>query len=233
MWLRSILFAAAFTLAATAQAQDIRREIFPPPQGRGAIVVVVSGFSGVGPYREFSARLAQAGYYTVLMHGTDLFDMFNPRSEQPAANLKKVLADTQSAPQALAGKAALVGLSLGGAGVLLHGAPLREQVAAVVTFYPAINRLGMDELALAQKVQVPALVLAAEKDEQDNCCKIESMRALAAAAKAAPLELVVYPEAGHGFNVKLPQFVHREADAADALGRTLAFLAKLHPAGGP
>lgn len=229
MRLRSILLAAAFTVAA-AQAQDIKREVFAPAKGKGPIVVVASGFSGPAAYRDLSSQLAAAGYYTVLMNGNDLFDMFNPRSEQPAANLKKVIADAQAAPEAVRGKVALVGLSLGGGAVLLHGAPLREQVAAVVAYYPAINRLAMEESALAQRVQVPTLVLAAGRDEQNNCCRIESMRALAAAAKAAPLELVEYAEAGHGFNLQLPPFVHRQSDAADAWGRTLGFLGRLHPA---
>ena len=44
--------------------------------------------------------------------------------------MRKVIVESQSAPQALPGRVALVGLSLGGAGVLLHGAAMQERVSA-------------------------------------------------------------------------------------------------------
>jgi len=58
------------------------------------------------------------------------------------------------------------------------------------------------------------------------------MRALAAAPKAEPFELVVYPNASHGFNLHDPRFVYSAQAAADAWARTVAFLNRLHPPGG-
>lgn len=225
----ALLCVMLVVVGAAAQTPEPRREVFVPPGGSGAIVVVVSGASGTKAYRDFSAQMAARGYYTVLMEGRDVFDLFEPRSDRGESNLAKVIAESQSAPQALPGKVALVGFSLGGAGALLRSGRLSERISAVVAYYPAINRLVIEEADLAARLKSPTLVLAAGKDEQDNCCKVESMRALESAPKTGPFELVVYPEAGHGFNLQLPPFVHRVADAEDAFARTLAFLSKLHP----
>ena len=222
-----VVFAALILGGAAAHAQEPKRESFPPGFGKGAIVVVVSGASGMALYRDFSSKLADLGYHTVLVDGNDVIF-----GRTGAANLQTVIADSQAAPQAIPGKVALVGLSMGGAGVLLHGAPLKDQVSAVVAYYPAITRLGSDMTPLAAKLQTPVLLLAGEQDRYAGCCLIESMRALAAAPKAAPFELVVYPNASHGFNLNDPRFVYSAQDAPDAWARTTAFLNRLHPPGG-
>jgi dipeptidyl aminopeptidase/acylaminoacyl peptidase len=214
----SVLFAALITGSAAAQPQELKREIFPPPLGKGAIVVVASGAGGTASFSEFSSKLSELGYYTVLVDGNDVIR---------AATLRSVIVESQSAPQAIPGKVALVGFSLGGAAVLLHSAALKDQVSAVVAFYPAIDWLVSDITSLAAKLQTPVLLFAGEKDD---FCKIESTRALDAAPKAVPFELVVYPNAGHRFNLK--GFDYRAQDADDAWARTAAFLKRLHPSGG-
>jgi carboxymethylenebutenolidase len=55
------------------------------------------------------------------------------------------------------------------------------------------------------------------------------MRELAKAPKTVPFELVEYPEAHHGFNIKSLPFAYRPEDAADSWKRTVAFLNRLHP----
>jgi dienelactone hydrolase len=148
-------------------------------------------------------------------------------------NLQSVIADSQSAPQAVPGKVALVGFSLGGLGVLLHGAPLKDQVSAVVAYYPGITMLGSDMTPLAASLQTPVLLLAGEQDRYYDCCLIESMRALAAAPKTVPFELVEYPNAGHAFNLTgSSSFTYCAEEAADAWARTVSFLKRLHPPGG-
>jgi carboxymethylenebutenolidase len=208
---------------AQVQAQELKGEVFPPTSGRGAIVVVVSGASGTPLYRDFSSKLAKLGYYTVLLEGRGV--VIDPPG---AGNLRAAIAKSQSAPQAIPGKVALVGLSMGGAAVLLHGAPLKDQVSAVVAYYPAITLFAPDATALAAKLQAPVLLFAGAQDQQ-GCCMIETMRALAAAPKTVPFELVVYPEAGHGFNLHAPQFVYRSQDADDAWSKAVAFLDRWHP----
>jgi dienelactone hydrolase len=212
---------------APVQAQELKGEVFPPASGKGAIVIVVSGASGTPLYRDFSSKLANLGYYTVLTNGRAL--IMGPAG---AGNLQSAIAGAQSAPQAIPGKVALVGLSMGGAAALLHGAPLKDRVSAVVAYYPAITLFAPDVTALAAKLQAPVLLFAGEQDRNQGCCLIQTMRALAAAPKTVPFELVVYPDAGHGFNLHAPQFVYRAQDADDAWAKTVAFLDRWHPSRG-
>jgi len=222
--------AAALAIGtAAAQPQEPKREVFLPAKEKGAIVVVLSGFSGPDWYRGFSSRLAELGYYVVLIDGKVVpIRPTDTRGQDGAANLRKVISEAQSAERAVAGKVALVGLSFGGGGVLLHGAPLTDQVSAVVAYYPMITHMGHDMKPLASKLLVPVLVLAGERDSFKDCCLAESMRALAAAAKAREFELVMYPEANHAFNLSGSR-MYREQDATNAWERTAAFLSRHHP----
>jgi len=226
----SLMLIALVFLHGPAMAQEPKREIFLPAAGKGAVVIVVSGISGPALYKDYSAKLAGLGYYTVLVDGNDiLVRTQDGRGSTGAENLRKIIADAQTAPQASGRKVALVGFSLGGGGVLLHGAPLMDLVSAVVAYYPAITSMGPDMVPLASRIRVPVLLLSGEQDRYFNCCLIESMRALASAAKAnhAVFELVAYPGANHGFNLNVP--THRADDANDAWGKTISFLRRLHP----
>ena len=231
---RLLAWGAAILAATAALAQSPlpSREVFAPPQGRGAVVVVVSGASGTAYYRDTASRLAALGYFVVLVEGTQLYKRYPPAGFDGAGVLQSLLDDASAAPHAVPGKAALVGFSLGGAGVLVHGAPLKDRVAAVVAYYPAITPLGPDMRGLADRLQVPVLLIAGEQDRYTDCCLAESMRALAAAPKAAPFELVTYPSAGHGFNLEDTQFAFVPQDAADAWARATAYLQRLHPPSG-
>lgn len=62
-----------------------------------------------------------------------------------------------------------------------------------------------------------------------DCCKIETMRALAAAPKSVPFELVEYADANHGFNLRASAFGYLAEAADDAWARTVAFLGRIHP----
>lgn len=191
---------------------------------------MASGYTGPGMYRDFCSRLAGLGYYTVLMDGKDLFDpgslgLIVPGKE----NLQTVIAESKASPQAIPGKVSLVGFSVGGAGVLAYGAKLKDQVSAVVAYYPAITTMGRDMKTFAAALQTPVLLFAGEKDMYYNCCLIESMRELAEAPKTVPFELVAYPQAHHGFNIKSVPLAYRPEDDADSWARTVAFLGRLHP----
>jgi dienelactone hydrolase len=228
------IFIAIFA-GCSPESQGPQYEIFDPAGGKGAIVVVVSGYSGTKYFRDFSSKLAELGYYTVLMDGKDLIDPGRIGLIVPGAeNLQTVIADSKSSSQAIPGKVALVGLSIGGAGVLRYGANLKDQVSAVVAYYPAITTTGWDMRTFAAGLQTPVLLLAGEQDHYENCCLIESMRELAMAPKTVPFEYVEYPNAGHCFNldISIPPYPPRPRDAAEAWARTVAFLGRLHPPGG-
>lgn len=225
----SALLAVLCLSAAVAQSKELTREIYTPPAGKGPAVVVVSGTSGTAAYREYSSKLAETGYYVVLIDGNDVLIRPNDaRSQDGAANLRKIIMEAQSAEKAVSGKVALVGFSRGGGGVLRHGAPLKDHVAAVVAYYPSITEMGPNMEPLASQMQTPVLVLAGGQDTFRGCCLVESMRALAAAPKTVPFELIVYPEANHGFNLTFFPY-YRAQDAADAWRRTTEFLKKYHP----
>jgi hypothetical protein len=230
---RYVFFAVAIFIGCSSESQGPHGEIFPPADGKGAIVIVASGYSGTGFYRDFSSKLAGLGYFTVLLDGKDLIDPGNLGLIVPGAeNLQRVIADSKSSPQAIAGKVCLVGFSIGGAGVLRYGANLKDQVSAVVAYYPAITTTGWDLKTFAAGLRTPVLLLAGEQDHYENCCLIESMRELAEAPKTVPFEYVEYPNAGHCFNLNIPLFTYRPQDTADAWARTVAFLNRFHPPGG-
>lgn len=214
-----------------AHAQTPAMETFAPSGNRGPIVVIASGSSGTGLYREFSATLAARGYYVVLVDGKEIsIRPHVPSGKDGAANLLQVLAAAGSADKAIPGKAALIGFSIGGIGVLAYGAPLKEPVSAVVLFYPALTFVGSDLQPMASAMQVPTLVFAGGADRFSNCCLLETMHALEAAPKSVLFELTVYPEAGHGFNLHAPApLVFRQQDADDAWARMLAFLDRYQP----
>jgi dienelactone hydrolase len=80
------------------------------------------------------------------------------------------------------------------------------------------------------------LVLADGVDRYRNCCVIESMQAMEVGAKAngSRFELVTYPEASHGFNLKIgasgePMGDYRPEDDRDAWGRTVEMLKQYQP----
>jgi dienelactone hydrolase len=201
-------------IAAPAQTE------YPPPSGKGRIVIVLSGAGGPRHFRDVSAELAKLGYYTVLVDGKDI-PGWNADDD---LTLGAAIRRAQHSAHALPGKAAVIGFSLGGGGALINATRLPDLVAAVVAWYPATYYLTDDESYVAQ-IKVPTLILAGGQDRYGNCCMIGTMRSLAAVARkqGKPLDLVVYPEADHGFNLPvLPTY--RPDDAADGLRRTAAVL---------
>ena len=207
------------------------REIFlpPPPQTPAPAVVVVAGSDGSWAYRSFAARLAKAGYYTVLVGGWDIAAGWGLQGDG-ARYLAPVIAAAVSDRRALPGKAALVGFSIGGLIGLRFSGELADQLSAVVAYYPALALMGNDMKPLARRLGVPALVLAGAKDRYLDCCPISMMRSLESAARAEgkPFELMVYPDAQHAFNLPAYTSLYRKEDAEDAWQRTLAFLKEHH-----
>ncbi len=195
---------------------------YEPPNGKGRVVVVVSGQSGLGSYRDVAKDLAEQGYYAVLVDGND----FWTKRGNGEALLKGVITKAQQSPHALPGKVAVVGFSLGGASSLTYATRMPELVSAVVVYYPATYYIT-DAPDFVSKIKVPTLIFAGGHDTYKNCCVIETARKLADAAKASeskvPLEVVEYPDAGHGFSIKFAK-EWRADDAADAFRRTLDHL---------
>ncbi|MCK6421357.1 MAG: dienelactone hydrolase family protein [Aquabacterium sp.] len=217
-----LAIAAMGLSAGLASAQSM--EVFSPQSGSAPGVILISGISGTALYQDYARAVADLGYTAALVSGRDV----SPRTGGPADNLRNIVATLRRDSRVKPGKLAVVGFSLGGGGALLHASGQSETFSAVVAYYPAISNLP-NITEIAKRVGVPTLILSGEKDRYNNCCLIESMREFEAAARTVGLlvELHTYPEADHGFNLKVPTF--RAHDAADAWSRVQEFLRKHHP----
>ena len=215
----SALLALA-VLAAHADDGPAQKE-YVPKGGAGRVVVVISGQTGASNYTSISRDFADAGYYTVLVDGNDLWI----KGGGGNALLQGVIARAQASPHAVAGKVGVVGFSLGGAAALTYAARLPDQVATVVVMYPLTSFI-QNPADFVGKIKVPVLMLAGTADTYKNCCTIETARALADAAKrnpdVAPLfALHEYEGADHGFNMNTS---HQRALVSDSRDRAIAQL---------
>jgi len=215
--------ATAAGVSTDASAEGPAQTAYVPAKATGPAVIVISGQGGPVRYQTYAAELARVGYYSVLLDGNDILT----RTQDGAANLKKAIERAQKSPSALAGKVAVVGFSLGGGAALRHAARMPEVVSVVVAYYPS-TRAFTDMPAFVKAFRVPVLVLAGARDQYKDCCLIDSMHAMAAVAKenALQFELVVYPQADHGFNLQDSR-LYRGGDERDAWRRTLDML-RLH-----
>jgi dienelactone hydrolase len=203
---------------------------FYPANGKGRVVVVVSGHTGPGNYAYYAKEIAAQGYYAVLVNGNDFWR--KDLGERGRELLRGVVARAEQSPHALPGKAAVIGFSQGGGATLTWATRMSESVSAVVTYYPdtrSINNPG----AFVSKMNVPTLMFAGVLDTYKDCCVIERARKLAEAAaqegsRRDVLRVVEYPDAGHGCAIKYSKTWHSN-DAADAFRRTLDYL-KQNPA---
>ena len=242
-WLSAFaLSLAALTTANSLAAEGISTEACPdgpaqtayaPASGRGPLIVLISGQTGPTSYQSYAAEIAKLGYYAVLLDGKDILN----KSQWPdAGNLRKAIERGQRSANAQPGKAAVIGFSLGGGGALLHAAAMPEQVSMVVAYYPFTREWADKTNWFVKRFRVPVLVLAAQKDRYKECCVVEMARSMESSAKSnnVAFELVVYPEADHGFNLQTgargePTGSYRADDAADAWKRTVEMLKQKHP----
>jgi dienelactone hydrolase len=207
---------------ASADAPLPSQKEYEPPKGKGRVVVVLSGHSGPDNYAYVAEDFAEQGYYAVLVDGND----FWVQSGGSEARLKGVITRSQQSPHALPGKVAVVGFSRGGASTLTYATRMPELVSAAVVYYPATQHITNPD-NFVSKIKVPTLMFAGGRDTYKNCCRIETARKLADAAKKSEgkvmLEVFEYPYAQHGFIIKSSK-AWLPTDAADAFRRTLNHL---------
>jgi hypothetical protein len=214
------LMAVARAGEVAAQALATETDL-TPPSGRGRVVVVLSGSEGPDGLKDYAARVAQLGYYTVLLDGKAILAV----DRQGDTRLHDVIAKALGSPNALPGKVAVIGFALGGGGALAYAEPDSQSVAAIIAYYPAtsfVDKFGGMKAVVA-KFEVPLLAFAAAKDTVKNCCLLETIQKMKATAAALgkPMDLVVYPEADHGF-IGGPNY--RANDADDAWKHTVDVL---------
>ncbi len=192
-----------------------------PPSGRGRVVLVISGNDGPAAYKDYAGNIAKSGYYTVIIDGRDIL----AGDFQGGGRLRKAIERAQSSPDALPGKIAVIGFSRGGGGALAYAEREPDTVAAVIAYYPLTDFIAKvsDMKTFVGNFRIPLVVFAGGKDTYKNCCLLTTIKSMDETAKKlnVPMELVVYPDAGHNF-IKEPSY--RAADADDAFRRTAEVL---------
>lgn len=203
---------AALVLAPYAFGQ----QEFPPPQGNGHVVVLVSGTAGPEHDKTFAHDIAALGYDVTVFDGNKIL-------ATGAEGLRSAIEQARQMPHALPGKVALIGLSLGGGVALAYGSQMPNEVAVDIVWYPATG-FYLRLPGYASRFKVPVLMFAGESDSYKNCCLISTARTIAADAVAvkAPFELVTYPGTDHDFIVGGSNY--KPESYKDALGRTAARL---------
>jgi dienelactone hydrolase len=202
----------ALVAASGARGQQTAQE-FPPPQGKGRVVVLSSGMSGPSHYVTVAQEIAKLGYDVVMFDG-------NAEEGTHGDGIRSAIQQAQAMPHALPGKVALVGFSLGGGESLYYGTQLPDQVAGVVAWYPA-NAFIHNVPGFANRLAVPVVVFAGGRDNfRNGCCTASNDQNLQAASKAAgkSFDLTVYPDADHDFVKGGTNY--NEKDYDDAFQRT-------------
>jgi len=201
-----------------ADANGPAQTEIPPPSGKGRVVIVVSGALGPDYNEDYAERVAKLGYDTILLKGDDILSP----DKQGGARLQQAIARAQGSSNALPGKVAVIGISKGGGGALTYATKLPDAVSVVVVYYPGtafLLKLHANLKSFAGTFKVPVLALQGAKDTYKKCCLLSTIQTIASGAKelGLPFDLVVYPNANHGF---IKGANYRAADADDAWKRT-------------
>lgn len=211
----------------------------PSSTPRGAIIVLQEAFGVNEHIEDICRRLADAGWLAIAPHlfhrtgdpqlGYDDFSAVAPHFAGlgPDTILDDIDAALSSAAAEGFGPSSIgaVGFCMGGTLALITA--VERPIGAAVTFYGGgvtKGRFGFPALVdVAPNLAVPWLGLFGDLDTGIPVDDVEALRS-AAAASAAPTEIVRYPAADHGFNCDRRASFHAPS-AADAWRRTLDFFA--------
>jgi len=215
---------------------------FAKPEGFGTfpIVIVNEEVFGIHAYiKDVMRRLAKAGYAAVAVEiyarAGDLTKMTNPAEITRDVVLKTpdatVMSDNDAAlAYAVAhggnpNRIAVTGFCRGGRTTWLYAAH-NPQVKAAVAWYGPIGGTTTaiqpkTVATMAGDIQAPLLGLYGGKD---SGIPVEAVQAAAATARAAgkKVEIIIYPEAPHGFHADYRPSYRAEA-ALDGWSRMLAW----------
>jgi dienelactone hydrolase len=195
----------------------------PPPSGKGRVVLMLTGVDGTSAYKDYAEKMAKLGYYVVLIEGRQIFS----EDKQSGDRLAKAIATAQNSSNALPGKVAIIGFSLGGSVALSYAERQPDTVAAVIAYYPGTSFIAKvsDMKTFVGNFQVPLLAFAGAKDSYNDCCRLTTIQSMQATAKemGKSMDLVVYPNAAHNF---IKGATYRADDAEDAWKHTVAALSR-------
>ncbi len=218
------------------------------PEGDGPypVVVVVSEIFGVHEYiRDICRRLAKQGYAAVapaffvrVEDPAPLSDMQRIMEIVSAADYEQVMGDVSATLDwanrqlwAKADRVGITGFCWGGKvvwqacarfAVLDAGAAWYGRLAPAADAGPEQVASGQPwPIDLADDLRAPVLGLYGGQDQGIPLSSVERMRDALARARKTLSEIVVYPDAGHGFHADY-RASYAEADARDGWARTLA-----------
>ena len=216
----------------------------PASGGPFPVVLVCAEVFGLNPYvKDVCRRLAKVGYYAVVpdlyTRKADLTKVTDMKDIMPIVNTKydtELVSDYDAtvAYAAASGKAdtnrmAITGFCRGGRTVLIYAAANPKLKAAVAWYGPIGGQTNeytpktvMDRVA---EIKVPVLGLYGGKDAGIPVDQVEKFFAALKAA-GTPAEVVIYPEAGHGFHADFRADSYRKADSEDGWSKMLAWFKK-------
>jgi carboxymethylenebutenolidase len=216
----------------------------PRARGRFPAVLVASEVFGLHEYiRDTCRRLAKLGYVAIapaffvrVADPAPLTDLAAVIKIVSQASDQQVMGDVgatleflKSAPFVDAAKIAVTGFCWGG-GVTWLACEEFAQFKAGVAWYGRMvpPAAGGDPkrlwpVTLAAQLHAPVLGLYGAKD--GLAASVPAMRRALAAAHKIRSEIIVYPDAGHGFHADYRDS-YNAADAKDGWARMLAFFAK-------
>ena len=207
-------------------------------------VLVAAEIFGLNPYvKDVCRRLAKAGYYAIVpdlySRTVDLTTITNIAEIMPVVNSKydsELIGDYDATVEfarasfnADVSRVAMTGFCRGGRTTLIYAAA-QPSLKAVAAWYGPVGgqpnaytpRTAMDRAA---EFKVPVLGLYGGKDAGIPVEQVEKFFATLKAS-GTPSELVVYPDAGHGFHADFRPDNYRKADAESAWSRMLAWFRK-------
>ena len=219
----------------------------PAAPGRHPAVIVASEIFGMHDYiKDICRRLAKQGYVAIapaffvrVADPAPLSDMGAIMKIVGAASDQQVMGDVgaairflQKAPYAEAGHMGIVGFCWGGK-VAWNTCETFPEIKAGVAWYghmappkepsPDTNRIW--PLEHVADLKAPVLGLYGALDKGISGEEVEAMRAELRAKGKTGSQLIVYPDAGHGFHADY-RSSYNAADAQDAWGRMLEHLRK-------
>ena len=216
----------------------------PLTNGPFPVVLVAAEIFGLNHYtKDICRRLAKAGYYAIVpdlySRKVDLTTLTSMAEIMPIVNGKfdsELVADydatVEFARASFKGdltRMAIAGFCRGGRTSLVYTAA-NPRLKATVSWYGPVGgqvneftpRTALDRVA---EIKVPVLGLYGAKDAGVPIAQVEQFFAALKAA-GTPSDLVVYPEAGHGFHADFRPDNYRKADAEDGWKRMLDWFRK-------
>ena len=224
---------------------DLRGYRAMPAKGRPfPVVLVAAEIFGLNPYmKDVCRRLAKAGYYAIVpdlyTRKADLTKLSSMEEIRTVVNTKydaELVSDYDATVEFVRADAggdltrmAITGFCRGGRTPLVY-ASTNPKLKAVVSWYGPVTgatneytpRTPMDRVA---EIKVPVLGLYGAKDAGVPVADVEKFFAALKAA-GTPCELVIYPDAGHGFHADFRADNYRKADAEDGWRRMLDWFRK-------